>query len=257
MQGRGRPRLSTNANFVNRPTKQSNYVPLQSGGRRHEFSTAAFPAPAAFPALAAGEYFGHILCAFERTFGSGDDEEPTATASNNYQTPRVMNGSKIQNFQAKISIKNRSNIGGFLGVYRIALSFYDALVWNTLISGSCPVTMDTTTTAPDERGKVSTKTVTTTLVTKNNWNNYKTVQHYMEYLGDIQIPTEDAGNSGLVEIMVNDIPPKCRRSNTGMFYMYLFHNDSDQNGAETLQINSVADISFDEIPSDQRLPWVN
>lgn len=257
MQGERRVGIGSGT-FTPRPSMQPNYGSLESGLRRHEFQAPAFPVPAGFPALAPGEYFGHILAGFRRTFsGATSDVPPTATASNNFQSTRVMNGSRIENFRAKITIKNRSNIGGWLGVYRVALSFYDALIWDTLISTSCPVTFDSTGVGPpDTRGRVDTKAVSTTLITKNNWRNYKTVQHYMEYLGDIQLTPEDS-DKGLVEIEITDIPPKCRRSNTGMFYAYFFHNSSDMNGAETLQITSSVDVSFDEIPAEDRLPYVN
>lgn len=255
--GRNTSSFKTSARSARAPGTQRMNTTQLSNSRRHEMSVGAFPVPGSFPALAAGEYFGHILCRFVRTFsGSLDDTPPTATASNNFQSASVMNQSKITNFRAKISIKNRSNIGGFLGVYRVALSFWDAHIWNNKYTAECPVSMDTTTTGPpDLRGTVSAKAMSATLILKNNWNNFKGVQHYMEYLGDIQVPPEDGGNGGLIEIQLNGLPPKCRRSNEGMFYAYFFSNDSDQNGAETMQIDSTVDISFMETPSDNRIPF--
>lgn len=248
--------FSVSARSSKGPAGQKNIASLQTNTRRHEFQSTAFPSN--LPALVAGEYFGHILCGFERTFTAVNDTPPTATASNNFQTPRVMNQSSIRNFKAKISIKNRSNIGGFLGVYRVALSFWDAHIFNLKYPANCPIQFDSTGVGPpDERGKVSTKTITATLITKNNYNNFKGVQHYMDYMGDIQIPPEDGGNGGLVEINLIGLPPKCRRSNEGMFYCYFFHNDADQNGSETMQIDSVVNISFDEVPSDNRIPFVS
>lgn len=250
--------FSTSARSSRGPGSQRQIVSQQSNSKRHELATPAFPAPVGFPALAPGEYFGHILARFTRTFTAANDTPDTPTASNNYQTASTMNQSALKNFKAKISIKNRTNIGGFLGVYRVALSFWDAEIWNTKYPASCPVTFDSTTVGPpDIRGVVSAKAVTATLITKNNYNNFKGVQHYMEYLGDIQLPPEDGGNGGLVEINLEGLPPKCRRSNEGMFYAYFFHNDSDQNGAETLQIDSQVNISFNEIPSDNRIPFAS
>lgn len=238
--------------------KLKNTVSQLSNAKRHEYQATPDIVVVGYPALAAGEYFGFTLARFRRTFsGATDDTVDTPTQSNNYQTPDVMNQSSISNHQAKFTIRNRSGIGGTLSVYRVALSFWDAHTWNTKHPSFCPVTFDSTGTAPDTRGTVSAKAVTTTIITRNAYNGFKGVQHYLDYLGEIEVPSEDAGNGGMVTLDVDGIPPKCKRANEGMFYAYFFHNDADKNGNETLQLDATVDVSFDETPTDNRIPWFN
>ena len=112
------------------------YVQQSSGSRRHQF-TADFTGPAGSTdatSLAANEYGIFDLARFQRTFDISvtADTEPTATASNNYQTSAVMNGSKIIRYQAKVRIENTGTSTNYYDVYTMALSFYDALIWDTV-----------------------------------------------------------------------------------------------------------------------------
>lgn len=253
---RNRAFATGNNPFSPRLGNQKSYSTQLSGAKRHQFDALPTPVPAGYPAVAANEYVVHVLTTFARTFTGADDTPGTPTASNNYATSLVMNGSRIQNMQAKLTIRNRTNIGGFISLYRVALSFYDALLFNSIISTSCPVTFDSTTTGPpNHQGTVLPKAVSTTLILRANYNNYKTVQKYMEYLGDILLGTEDT-DSGQVEIQLNGQPPQCVRSQTGMFYAYFLVNDTTKNGGESLTFDSTIGVSFEEVPSDNRLPYV-
>lgn len=255
------PRTSVQSTFrtTSRGTGyQKNYVSQQSGAKRHQF-TADVPCGSVPPALLAGEYAIVPLLKFKRSATGVVDDVPLApTASNNYQTSNVFNGGKIVNFHATVRIKNRAAIGGYLDVYQVALSFYDALVWDTLFPTACPVQIDTTTVGPaDLRGQVTTKAMTTTLIVENTINNYKFLQHYIKKMGTIFITNEDGGNGGEVTINIDKVPAKCRRSQTGMFWGLFLHNNSDKNGAETLTLDCTVEESFDEIPSDNRLPFID
>lgn len=234
---------------------QPSYVTQQSGTKRHQVQSVGSPAPIA---LLAGEYFKFQLLRFARSAAGGtDDVPPSATASNNYQSTVVFNGSKIRNYNSTIRIKNRGAIGGYLDVYECALSFFDVLVWDTIQTSTCPFTFDSTTVGPaDLRGAVAFKTMTSTLIVKNTIHNFKFVQHYIKARGTIFVTNEDGGNGGEVTINVNRVPAKCRRSQTGMMWALFFHNDSDANGAETLALDATMDTSFEEIPSDNRLPFL-
>lgn len=231
---------------------QSNFS-VNSGKRRHQFTTAGSPATA----VLANQYFYMPLAQFRRTFGASDDNPPTPTASNNFQTESVMNGSRIENYQAKITIKNTSaSTGIYLDIYEIAVSFYDVLVWNTIIPTSCPLTFDSTTVGPpDLRGQVDEKAVSATLITDGNFKNYKTVQRYMRKIGTIYLSPSD-GNQSQHEVLVNRVPPKCRRSQNGMYWGLFFHNDTTKNNAATFAGVASAEISFDEVPSDNRIQWI-
>lgn len=235
---------------------QKSYVSQQSGSERHEFQQLSTGTPLT---LTAGLYFFFTLLRFVRSASGGTNDVPLSpTASNNFQTPNVFNGGKIINYNGKISIKNRGAVSGYLDVYQVNVSFYDVLVWNTLFPTGCPFTIDTTTTGPaDLRGRVDGKTITSTLIVKNNIKNFKFLQHYIKPMGSVFVSNEDGGNGGEVTININRVPPKCRRSQTGMLWAIMFHNDSDKNGSETLVLDATLDTSFEVIPTDNRLPFID
>lgn len=235
---------------------QKNYVSQQTGSKRHQYQGTAIGTPLT---LTAGLYFHFNLLNFRRSLSGGTDDVPIPpTASNNYQTSRMFNGGKAINYNATIRIKNRGSIGGYLDVYEIAVSFYDVLVWDTLFPTACPLTFDSTTVGPaDLRGEIGTKAITSTLIIKNTIKNFKFLQHYIKSRGTIFITNEDGGNGGEVTININKIPAKCRRSQTGMYWGIFFHNNSDENGSETLALDATLDASFEEIPTDNRLPYID
>lgn len=247
---------NTLATTTRAPSGQKNYVSQQSGSKRHQYTGLPLGTP---QTLTAGLYFNFPLLRFTRSAAGGtNDVPPSPTASNNYTTFEVFNGSKIVNYNGKIRIKNRASIGGYLDIYVVAVSFYDVLVWNTLFPTACPFTFDTTTTGPaDKRGEVGEKAITNTLIVDNTIKNYKFLQHYIKNIGTVFVTNEDGGNGGEVTIDINRIPSKCRRSQTGMAWYVLFHNNSDKNGSETLNLDATIDVSFEEIPSDNRLPYID
>lgn len=196
------------------------------------------------------------LLQFQRTFDVGvtNDVPPTATASNNYQSIKVFNGSKVSNFQAVFRLVNTgASLPANLDVYTIALSFYDALVWNTVLSANCPVTFNTTGGAGDNRGFVDWKTMTATIITDNQYKSFRFIQHFMKKLGTITIGNSDTDNE--VVFTLNRVPGKCVRSQTGMFYGIVFHNEASKNNGQTVNINPFMELSFVETPSENRLPY--
>lgn len=237
-------------------SSQKQYVSQQTGSKRHQFTAVASGTPGT---LTAGLYFNFGLLLFRRSAVGGTDDVPLApTASNNYANPFVFNGGKIVNFNATIRLKNRGAIGGYLDVYEVAVSFYDVLIWDTLFPTACPLTFDSTTVGPaDLRGGIALKTITNTLITENTIKNYKFLQHYIKKRGTVFVTNEDGGNGGEVTININRVPPKCRRSQTGMYWGLFFHNNSDKNGSETLNLDATIEESFEEIPSDNRLPYID
>lgn len=242
--------LTANPNI---DSKRNLYAREGSGIRRHEVSFGVSGTPAA---LLPNEYVYASLLKFARTFGATDDTDPTPTASNNYQTGSVMNGSKVVNFEAIVNIKNRSSsVAAYLDVYTLAVSFWDVLVWNTILPSACPVTIDTTTVGPpDIRGAISNKAITATLITENQYKNYKLVQHYMKKVGTIYLATTDGGQSSAQ--LKLPLPAKCVRSNSGMAYQIYLHNDTTKNAAATLAIDATVDLSFDELPASNRMPFI-
>ncbi len=253
-----RVRAQNSQSYASRPTGgQRSYVPQQSGSKRHQYQQGAIAKVG--QTLPAGEYFYFPIMSFARSKTGGASDIPlSATASNNYQTDKVFNGGRIVNYTGVIKIRNRGAIGIYLDIYQVAVSFYDVLVWNTLFATACPFNFDSTTTGPpDLRGAITGKVITTTLITKNTIKNFKFLQHYIQHIGTVYVTNEDGGNGGEVTLNINKIPPKCRRSQTGMMWALFFHNDSDSNGAETLSYDATLDSSFDEIPSDNRLPYID
>lgn len=247
---------NANSQVSPRVSSQKDYVSEQSGVKRHQFQSVAWGTPGT---MLAGEYIGFDLAYFARSKSGATDDVPLSpTASNNYQSPAVFNGGKIRNFNAVIRLKNRGAIGGYLDVYEVAVSFWDVLVWNTIFPTACPFTFDSTTVGPaDKRGAIARKAITTTLVVENTIKNYKFLQHYMHKRGTLFLTNEDGGNGGEATFTVNRVPPKCRRSQTGMYWGIILHNDADKNGSETLTLDATIEESFEEVPSENRLPYIS
>lgn len=229
------------------------YGSLQTGDRRHQFTSGGLNG---FLVMASGAYGICELLRFKRTFGGTDDVEPTATASNNFQTTNVMNGSYINKYRAVINIENSdATVGTYLDVYEVAVSFYDVFLWNSFQSGSCPFTFDSTGTSPDTRGEIGTKAITTTLVVENAIKNRKFLQHYIKKRGTIYVGALGQDNNK-AQVIVDRVPPKVRRSQTGMYWGLIFHNNSDKNGALGANFVATCEYDFNEIPSANRLPWL-
>lgn len=246
---------STVSRGYNRPINQSRHS-LGTAIRRHEYLAGqpdAVPAGWGTGTLASGEYFATKICAFHRSFGAGTDDEPTATAGNNFQTPDVMNGSKIINLNSTITLKNQAASNpATLTVYEMALSYYDATVWQTLQPSTSIVSQ---TTGAANAGEVALSAVNATDMLENNQKNSKFAQHYIRPIGTITLGNTDNASSTAV-MNVNVIPPKCRRSNAGMMFAYVFVNDPDKNNSGTVNLEYSFENNFDEIPSSNRLPWL-
>lgn len=231
-------------NFVGK-----NYNSEQTGIRRHIYDSAVFNSGV----LTAGIYAFIPVIQFRRSFTASPDEDPTPTASNNYQTPDVMNGSKVRNLSAVIHITpQNASVSGYLSIYEIAVSFWDALVWDTVLPTSCPITFDT---SANDEGEINYKTPTATLVVGNLHKSYTFIQRYMKYRGQVFVPAGLAGNPS-IDIHIKGIPPKCRRSQTGMAYGIILHNDATVNGSRSLDQKLSFENSFEEIPSTNRLPYL-
>lgn len=235
------------------------YASEQSGLRRHQFIAAPSAPAAGIGIVAANEYLVFNIARFTRTFDAGvtDDVNPTATASNNFQSPNVMNGSKIINLNAKLKIQNTSASNSAVwDVYEVALSFYDGLIWTTLLDASCPFTFQNAGGAGDTDGQVRVKAIISSLLVTNTVKNFKFLQHYLKNRGSITLTPTDGGAPN-AEINLRRFPEKVRRSQTGMMYAIILHNDSGKNDAQTLNSDASLEVSFDEIPSENRLPFID
>ena len=172
---------------------------------------------------------------FKRTFGAGPDIEPTPTASNNYQSASVMNGSYIHDFVKKITILSQESVPNTgarnqlfkLDVYQIALSFYEAHYWEDFQTQAGQNALVNQETTGDTAGEVTFDG--STISSKNTILNSKYTQHYLRYLGTVEI---SAGEQK--ELIFNYIPTKCRRSNNGMFWGIVLHLDANENNSSAL-----------------------
>ena len=82
---------------------RKNYAGEQTGTKRHEFITNI----TGLASLPLGEFATLNLIRFARSFDNGQpDVEDDPTASNNYQTERTMNGSRITGYECKIKMQN-------------------------------------------------------------------------------------------------------------------------------------------------------
>ncbi len=230
---------------------QRDYGTQQTGNWRHEFNSQLEGT-----SINTGEYVEVPLLRFARSFSGVADTPPTPTASNNYQTARVFNGSKIVGFNAKLNIRSNEGVpvaGGtaiqtfYFDIYEIATSFFDAHTWNGLASTLCPVDFDTS--ATDE-GEVDFKSTPISL-TDNTQKNSKFSQHYMRKIARVQVEPGKA-----VTLNINRIPAKCRRANSGMFWGLIIHNENNINDSNQFDGTVWYETCFLEIPSEHRLPWI-
>lgn len=248
----------TSRNTLTNPASYSNigklppsYGGLQTGKLRHEnnFDVPVFGDPGA---LALDTYFMVENARFIRTSTASPDEPITPSVSNNLGTSQVMNGSSISNFKNNIRLVNQdTNDTTTLDIYSIALSWYDALVWNDILPDSCPVSFDP---AGVGAGQVTIKGTFVPDLSPQDWNNFKFIQHYMQHLGTVTIGNAD--NDNIVEFTQTRIPPKVRRSQTGMYWATLFTYSSLKNTAAVANLDFSQEIKYDEHPSEQRLPFI-
>lgn len=232
--------------------RSNNYTSEQSGIRRHDRAITQSGSDVT------GVYKVIDLCRFTRTFdpGSTSDDEPTASAGNNYASGRVMNGSKVVDFRANFTVSNNStSVGCYIDVYTIALAFWDGLIWKSIQDATCPIAFSETGGVGSTKGEVTTKTPAAGLITAQNYRDFKHIQHYMKHLGTIYLTPDDGGSSA-TSFSLNGLPAKCRRSQTGMFYNLFFVNDTIKNSSVSIDYKVVSDISFKEIPSVNRLPYI-
>ncbi len=121
---------------VARARNTKDYRGEQTGIRRHQYTTNGPDAGTANATV--GQYFVTNLAKFERSF-SGTDGDPTPTASNNFGTSQVMNGSAIRNMDASITLKNLdANDPVTWDVYECAYSFWDVFIWDGVRTAKCP-----------------------------------------------------------------------------------------------------------------------
>ena len=122
------------------------------------------------------------------------DIEPTATASNNFVSSSVMNGSYVQNHQTSVKIQNEGSQPHYFNIYTVAFSFADVLYASALFPSEFPYQMETT---GNDAGIVTPTTVTAVGFSDTNWRNFKTLQKYIRKVGTINIGTHDAGDRGV------------------------------------------------------------
>ena len=168
-----------------------------------------------------------------------------------------MNGSRIVDFRAKISLLNTSGADGcYIDVYLTQVSFWDVLVWNSVIPSECPLEMTTTIGTNDKRGNINWKTPLSNYVSDNQYKTRKTTQHYMKKMGTVYMTANDGGNNS-AEILIPYLPDKCKRANLGMQFGVILHNDAIKNNGRTLSVEANLDRTMNEIPDVQyRLPYV-
>jgi len=149
---------------------------------------------------------------------------------------------------------NSGSTGAYIDVYTMSLSFYEALVWDTIQPSTALVDFNLTAGPPDTQGNVSLKDPLP-LFTENTYKNLNFTSHYLKHQGTVYVSSED-GSAGQTTIEFPFLPSKNKRQQTGSFYGVVLHNSSLKNNAETLNIDASLEISFMEIPSDNRLPFI-
>ncbi len=243
--------LSTSSRGQNRQI--GNYQSARTGIRRHEYEIAA-PDIGSHISLVVNDYWITTLAQFERSFDATADGLPTATDGNNFQTKLVMNGSRIGNMNSTIRLKNKSSSQpATLTVYEIALSWYDANTFDTLDGTNSPFSLATA--AVGAQGDVTLKTTNITRFTENIVKQSMFREHFLRKIGSITLGNTDQASS-TADLTIRQIPRKCRKSQTGMYFGYAFVNDSAKNGGLILDFEYSLENNFDEFPSDNRVPWL-
>jgi len=233
-------------------THGSNYGVEQTAVRRHDFLAGA--PDAGTPLTLSGlDYLAIKFFRFRRSFGAGSDDPPTATVGNNYQNGDVFNGSTISDFNCLIRLTNKSNADPLtLTIYKFVFSFWDVLVFNTLNPANSPFTFSQ---ASTNEGEIDIKAILSSALNENSILNRKFNQHYAQKLGEITLAQEGSGKE-TVELSFKGVPPKCKRSQSGMFYGICLANDSDKNEGRTVSMDYSYFGHFLEHPSSNRLPWL-
>ncbi len=215
--------------------------------RRHEFTSDHGTM------TTSGEYETIIFAKYKRDFTLPDDD-PTPTASNNYQTPNIQQGGMVNSFQARVMMRHVALNPAFYDIYEVVCSFYDSLITDTIKDVLCPIQM--TTDMPgslDNRGEVTFKSPHITF-TDNNLKNSQLLQHIIHHRIRVPFGQKDA-TATPTTLEFNRIPAKCRRSQIGMFYGLIIHNPSDLNGSATPNLQISSEIAFNESPTTQKMPW--
>lgn len=241
----------TQGAFQRRPSAIRDYAPLQTGTWRHQFTTNSASLGSA--PLTINEYlvFEHVK--FVRTFSGSADDPPTPDQSNNYANIKCFNGSSMSRMNSSITLKNNGADPITLDVYEIALSFWEGLIWDTIKTATCPIEFNVS--SPNQ-GNVSAKTITASIIDANDILAFKFSAHYCKPVGTVTIGNTNGDN--VATFPINSIPPKCRRSQTGMYYAHIFHYPAVKNLNQTsadIEVNHSVD--FDEHPSENRLPYIN
>ena len=166
-----------------------------------------------------------------------------------------MNGSNIYNHQTSIKIQNEGAQPHYLNVYSVAFSFSDVHYASALMGNKFPYTMTTVDNTPDNRGQILETPAGSSAFEDTIWRNFMTLQRYIKKIGTINLGTHDSGDRGVAELNFTGVPPKCRKSQTGMFYGYLINNDTILNNGEAFNGNIIQQTNFDERPSENRLPY--
>lgn len=243
--------INQGVNTGGKPQLRQYQNPVDGQTWRHQLAQGA-TYPGAGVLIPVQSYAHLDLARFERSFGGAiKDNPPTpVTGTNNYQSTRVYNGSRIGNMNVKVTMKNES--GGttpvYVDVYMLALSFEDALIWDALYTTACPVSYDGTFSGINA-GRVAFKAIALGLVDRQTINDSNFVKRFIRHMGTVVVPPENDG--GVAELILNDIPPKCKRANPGMFYGLCFANDGLKNNGDK-SVRIVADIGFDEYPTSNR-----
>ncbi len=246
----GRRKASIYASQVTQSSSKSqkDYGSLHTGELRHQFVSGAVGGPL----IAPSEYAYFTLCRFRRSFTGVADTPATPTQSNNYQTPDVMNGSRITRFKAVINVENIGAQGIYLDIYEVTASFWDVYLWNALFVGSCPLIFQT---AAINAGEVFGKVIAPTLILENQIKGFKFLQHHIRKKGTIYVGPTGQDNSKAA-LTMSKIPAKCRRANSGMWWGMFLTNDSIKNAAGTANLTLSCEYDFLEQPSENRIPYL-
>ena len=171
----GRPRSGASSRLQQFNTNRSgnNFKSEGTGIRRHNFQANI---ASGNMAIDSGNWLGINGVLFKRTFDTGPDDDPVPTASNNYDTPNVMNGSNVYNFQSSIKIQNEGAQPHYFNIYQVSLSFGDTEYTRSVYTTKFPYTMQPS--GSLDSGRVTHTTPEDNIFTDSVWRSFVGLQRH-------------------------------------------------------------------------------
>lgn len=256
-----RSRASGGSPAINQPKPHGFQTAIVHGSVWRHQNVRAAPNTGSANALTTNNYFASNMLSTVMSFNATTPDtppidEPTFNpVSNVILGSNIFNGSRVEDgsYSKIIRLKNNDAVTRYLDLYQVTLSFLETTDWVTIMgAGQVPIGQQIT---GINAGDIVADAPTSGVIDAVNYKNFLTHQHYMQKIGTIELGAAASGEN-TVTLEYTDVPAKCKYGNYGMVWRLFFHNDFNKNGVTTLNISYNDELSFNEIPSDYRIPFI-